>query len=64
MKTVLTSRFVKLHDAKLQRDEQGLTMLAYAMGAAIILVPLAGLMFAFSNDTATEAEAVIDAAIT
>ncbi len=63
MKTVLTSRFVKLHDAKLQRDEQGLTMLAYALGAAIIVVPLAGLMFAFSNDTVTEAEAIVDAAV-
>ena len=63
MKTVLTSRFVKLHDAKLQRDEQGLTMLAYALGAAIIVVPLAGLMFAFSNETVTEAEAIVDAAV-
>jgi Flp pilus assembly pilin Flp len=63
MKTVLTSRFVKLHDAKLQRDEQGLTMLAYALGAAIIVVPLAGLMFAFSNDTVSEAEAIVDAAV-
>ncbi len=63
MKTVLTSRFVKLHDAKLQRDEQGLTMLAYALGAALIVVPLAGLMFAFSNDTVTEAEAIVDAAV-
>ena len=63
MKTVLTSRFVKLHDAKLQRDEQGLTMLAYALGAAIIVVPLAGLMFAFSNETVSEAEAIVDAAV-
>lgn len=63
MKTVLTSRFVKLHDAKLRRDEQGLTMLAYALGAAIIVVPLAGLMFAFSNDTVSEAEAIVDAAV-
>ena len=63
MKNVLTSGFVQLHDAKLQRDEQGLTMLAYALGAALIVVPLAGLMFAFSNDTVTEAEAIVDAAV-
>ena len=38
-------------------------MLAYALGAAIIVVPLAGLMFAFSNDTVTKAEAIVDAAV-
>ena len=64
MKTVLTSRFAKLHDAKLQRDEQGLTMLAYALGAAVIIVPIAALTFEFSNQAANDAEAVVDAAIT
>ena len=63
MKNVLTSRFAKLHDARLQRDEQGLTMLAYALGAALIVAPIAILTFEFSNQAATDAEAIVDAAI-
>ncbi len=43
MKNLATKAIVKLHDRKLQhdlrRDEEGLTMLAYALGAAIVIVP-------------------------
>ena len=44
---------VRMHDAKIQRDlrrdEEGLTMLAYALGAAVIIVPLAGAVLLFGN---------------
>jgi hypothetical protein len=67
MKNLALKTIVKLQDRKMQlqiqRDEEGLTMLAYALGAAVIIVPLAAAVFAFGNDAATDAGAVVDAAI-
>ncbi len=58
---------VRFHDAKLQRDlkrdEEGLTMLAYALGAAVIIVPLAAAVLAFGNKAVTDAGVVVDGAL-
>jgi hypothetical protein len=55
---------VKLHDRKarydMRRDEEGLTMLAYALGAAVIIVPLAGLVLAFGTSAVNEAGNQVD----
>ena len=64
----LTDRvLVKLHDRKLQqdlhRDEEGLTMLAYAMGAAVIVVPLAIAVVALGDGAVKEASLRIDGAL-
>lgn len=56
-------RLVAAHARTLVGDEEGLTILAYALGAAVILVPMAGAIYAFSNGAATDAAAVVDAAI-
>ncbi len=56
MKNLALKTIVKLQDRKMQRqiqrDEEGLTMLAYALGAAVIIVPLAAAVFAFGNSAA------------
>ncbi len=66
--TNLTQKLVvRLHDAKIQRDlrrdEEGLTMLAYALGAAVIIVPLAAAVLAFGKDAVTDAGTVVDTAL-
>ncbi len=60
MSNLLTRWFVKVHDARLQclhGDSQGLTVLAYVIGAAGIVLPLAIIMFLFGQDAADKAEA-------
>jgi hypothetical protein len=47
----------------LSRDETGLTMLAYALGAAIIVVPMAVALTLFGVDAVNGAEAAVDGAI-
>ncbi len=64
--TNLTQRIVvRLHDAKIQRDlrrdEEGLTMLAYALGAAVIIVPMAAAVLAFGTSATDGAKADVDA---
>ena len=58
---------IRLHDRKMQRDlkrdEEGLTMLAYALGAAVIIVPLATAVFAFGMDAVNDAGAKVDGAL-
>ena len=66
--TNLTQRIVvRLHDAKIQRDlrrdEEGLTMLAYALGAAVIIVPLGAAVLAFGNAAVDDAGLKVDAAL-
>lgn len=66
--TNLTQKLVvRLHDAKIQRDlrrdEEGLTMLAYALGAAIIVVPLAAAIILFGNSAVNNASDQVDAAL-
>ena len=66
----MTKLLVKLHDSKarldMRRDEEGLTMLAYALGAAVIIVPLASAVFLFGqgavNDAANEVDSALAAA--
>jgi Flp pilus assembly pilin Flp len=66
--TTLTQKIVvRLHDAKLRRDlrrdEEGLTMLAYALGAAVIIVPLAAAVLTLGNSAVTDAGVKLDAAL-
>ena len=67
MKNLATKAIVKLHDHKIQRDlkrdEEGLTMLAYALGAAVIIVPLAIAVFEFGIATVGKAEAEVNSAL-
>ena len=59
MRNRATATIVKFHDWRLQRrlhdDEQGLSLLAYALGAAFIVVPIAIAMFLFGTATTDSA---------
>ncbi len=48
---------------RLSRDETGLTMLAYALGAAVVVVPMAVAFTLFGVDAVTGAEAAVDGAM-
>ena len=67
MKNLATKAIVKIHDRKLQndlrRDEEGLTMLAYALGAAIVIVPLAILVVGFGTKAVNDAGTIVDTAL-
>ena len=67
MRTVMTTAFVRMHDRRLQRklrqDEEGLSLLAYALGAAVIVAPLAILLIKFGGDTVVSAEEAVAGAI-
>ncbi len=67
MKNLATKAIVKLHDHKIQRDlrrdEEGLTILADALGAAVIVIPLAILVIDFGTDVVTDAELAVDDAL-
>lgn len=47
----------------LRRDDDGLTMLAYALGAAIVVVPIAIAMFGFGDSSVDTAQKAVDGAI-
>ncbi len=68
MRNLATKAVVTLHDRQmqhnLQRDEAGLTMLAYALGAAIVIVPLAILVATFGINTVTDAGQTVGNACT
>ncbi len=68
MRNLATKAVVKLHDRQmehsLRRDEAGLTMLAYALGAAIVIVPLAILVATFGINTVTDAGQAVGNACT
>ena len=63
----ITKAFVAIQDRKMQRalhrDEEGLSLLAYALGAAVIVAPIAILLLNFGSDAVADAEASVDAAI-
>jgi Flp pilus assembly pilin Flp len=65
--TLATKYFVKLHDRKarldLKRDEEGLTMLAYALGAAVVVVPLAIAIALFGTSTVEQSQTAVNGAI-
>ncbi len=58
--------FIRCHALaveRLSRDETGLTMLAYALGAAVIVVPMAVAFALVGVDAGTGAEAAVEGAI-
>ena len=59
----LSSRVLRLYvrTQMLRSDEAGLTMLAYALGAAAVLAPVASMLFGFGTDTAAQAGEKTDA---
>ena len=67
MKNLALKTIVKLQDRKMQRqiqrDEEGLTMLAYALGAAVIVVPLAIAIALFGTGAVDDAGNAVDGAI-
>ena len=59
MRLVITSAFVSVHERLARRaheDEQGLSLVAYALGAAFIVVPMAIALFLFGQQTSSRAE--------
>ena len=65
MRNLMTKTFVKLQDRRMQmhQDEEGLSMLAYALGAALVVVPISAALLTFGTGAVTDAEAVVDGAI-
>lgn len=65
MRNLMTKTFVKLQDRRMQmhQDEEGLSLLAYALGAALVVVPIAAALLTFGEGAVTDAEAVVDGAI-
>ena len=59
----MTCVFAALHARALAQDEQGLTILAYAFGAAFILAPLAAALYLFGTSTAGDAGDIVNDAI-
>ena len=55
---------MEAHARTLVADEEGLTILVWALGAALIVAPLAVALFAFSNHAAVDAGIVVGGAIT
>ena len=60
MQTRATKIFVKYHDwqtrRQLSRDEEGLSLVAYALGAAFIVVPMAIALFLFGQQATGRAD--------
>ena len=52
--------FAKYHDwqthRQLNNDEEGLSLVAYALGAAFIVVPMAIALFVFGQEATTRAD--------
>ena len=67
MKSFTQRIAVRMHDRKrqpdLKRDEEGLTMLAYALGAAVIIVPLVRVVLAFGKTALTDAGTKVNGAL-
>ena len=63
MKTLVKLQDRRAHIGALREDEQGLTLVAYALGAAIIVVPLALLLVTFGSDAVGSAETAVDGAL-
>ncbi len=59
----MKSVFAALHTRALAQDEKGLTILAYALGAAAILVPMSAAMYLFGTNMASDASDIVDNAI-
>ncbi len=65
MQTRVTRAFATYDDWRLRRqfqgDEAGLTLVAYALGAAFIVVPMAVALFLFGQQTTNRASADLTA---
>ena len=65
MQTRVTRTFATYHDwrlrRQLERDEAGLSLVAYALGAAFIVVPMAIALFLFGQQTTSRADADLTA---
>ncbi len=63
----LRRRAVMVHDAsfcrEFRRDDSGLTLMAYALGAALILVPLAILLWEFGSSAEQSARETLAPAL-
>ena len=59
----LERTLIEAHARTLVEDDEGLTILAYALGAVFILVPGAAAVYAFSNGAAADASDILDNAI-
>ena len=60
MQNRATRMFVKYHDWQARRqisqDEEGLSLVAYALGAAFIVVPMAIALFLFGQQASSRAD--------
>ena len=60
MQNRATKMFVKYHDwqarRQIGRDEEGLSLVAYALGAAFIVVPMAIALFLFGQQASSRAD--------
>ena len=60
MRTRINQTFVKYHDWQARRrfesDEEGLSLVAYALGAAFIVVPMAIALFLFGQQATGRAD--------
>ncbi len=64
MRTSATRMLVKYQDRRYRmQDESGLTLLAYALGAAFIVIPLAVALIFFGDSAVEEADAGIDSTL-
>ena len=65
MRLRVTQTFVKYHDwqsrRRFERDEEGLSLVAYALGAAFIVVPMAIALFIFGQEATTRADTDLQA---
>ena len=65
MRTRVNKTFVKYHDwqarRRFEQDEDGLSLVAYALGAAFIVVPMAIALFLFGQQATTRADADLTA---
>ncbi len=68
MRHLALKTLVKLQDrcarlSELREDDEGLTLVAYALGAAIIIAPLAILLVGFGDAAVTDAQTKLDGAL-
>ena len=61
MQNRATTTFVRYHDwqtrRQISKDEEGLSLVAYALGAAFIVVPMAIALFLFGQQATGRADA-------
>ena len=63
LKTLVMLQDRRARLSELREDDEGLTLVAYALGAAIIIAPIAILMAGFGDDAVTDAQSKLDSAL-